>query len=129
MKDIYVPEDHLLLDESLMLWRGKLIICQYIKRKRHKGEPYNDDIDLNQTEAIVSQFTYDFLDKGYSLFVKHYHNFVALAIYLEKSCAVREKATHMLRQKQKLMTFEFVWRQSKISKKTFFTEHLLTTAS
>ena len=33
------PEDHLSLDESLMLRTGSLIIRQYIKNLRHMGEP------------------------------------------------------------------------------------------
>ena len=35
MEDIYVPEDCLSLDVSLMLRRGRLIFRQYIKDKKH----------------------------------------------------------------------------------------------
>ena len=36
MKRIYCPTEYLLVDESMVLWRGCLIFCQYIKGKKHK---------------------------------------------------------------------------------------------
>ena len=36
MKELYVPDKNLSLDESMMLWRGRLLFRQYIKNKRHK---------------------------------------------------------------------------------------------
>ena len=34
---IYTPRKDLSLDESMMLWRGRLVVRQYIKNKRHMG--------------------------------------------------------------------------------------------
>ena len=36
MAAIYCPDQHLSLDESMVLWRGRLLFRQYIKNKRHK---------------------------------------------------------------------------------------------
>ena len=36
MSEIITPDKKLSLDESMMLWRGRLMFRQYIKNKRHK---------------------------------------------------------------------------------------------
>lgn len=36
MNTIYCPGKELSLDESMVLWRGRLLFRQYIKNKRHK---------------------------------------------------------------------------------------------
>ncbi|XP_050518489.1 piggyBac transposable element-derived protein 4-like, partial [Diabrotica virgifera virgifera] len=36
MDEIYYPGRELSLDESMILWRGRLVFRQYIKNKRHK---------------------------------------------------------------------------------------------
>ena len=36
MKRIYRPSENLSLDESMVLWRGRLIFRRYIKNKKHK---------------------------------------------------------------------------------------------
>ena len=36
MKRIYCPTENLSLDESMVLWRGRLIFHQYVKEKKHK---------------------------------------------------------------------------------------------
>ncbi|KAL4103748.1 hypothetical protein QTP88_019089 [Uroleucon formosanum] len=36
MNEIYEPSKNLSIDESMVLWRGRLIFRQYIKNKRHK---------------------------------------------------------------------------------------------
>ena len=36
MSNIYVPEKELSLDESMVLWRGRLVFRQYIKNISHK---------------------------------------------------------------------------------------------
>lgn len=36
MSDLYYPEVGLSIDESMVLWRGRLIFRQYIKNKKHK---------------------------------------------------------------------------------------------
>ena len=104
MSTIYVPNEHLPLDESVVLWRGRLIFRQYIKNKRHKygikffelcesngiilrisiysGEGYEDANNLGQTGAIVLHLMDDFLDKGYSVYTDNYYNSVPLTEYL-----------------------------------------------
>ena len=34
--ETFTPHKELLLDESMMLWRGRLVFRQYIQNKRHK---------------------------------------------------------------------------------------------
>ena len=36
MLEVITPEKNLSIDESIMLWRGRLVFRQYIKNKRHK---------------------------------------------------------------------------------------------
>ncbi|GBP66764.1 PiggyBac transposable element-derived protein 4 [Eumeta japonica] len=36
MADLYYPEADLSIDESMVLWRGRLVFRQYIKNKKHK---------------------------------------------------------------------------------------------
>ncbi|KAJ8964600.1 hypothetical protein NQ314_004758 [Rhamnusium bicolor] len=36
--DIYYPDKQLSLDESMVLWRGRLLFQQYVKNKNHKFE-------------------------------------------------------------------------------------------
>ena len=53
MKDTYVPEDCLSLDESLMLRRGRLIFRQYIKNKNRKyGIKF---FELCQYDGVILQ--------------------------------------------------------------------------
>ena len=72
--------------------------------------------DLGQTGTIVSQLPHHFLDKDYSLFVDHYHNFVALDIYLAKRSTYIGGNLHSDRKGNihalTLVTVEFVWRRS-----------------
>ena len=85
MREIYVPDKDLSLDESMMLWRGRLIFRQYIKNKKHKcgvkfyefcesdqivlrasiysGVPYHNIHGLGQTGAIVMKLLENFLVK------------------------------------------------------------------
>jgi len=36
MEEVYEPSKNLSIDESMILWRGRLVFRQYIKNKRHK---------------------------------------------------------------------------------------------
>lgn len=36
MNEVYYPDKNLSLDESMVLWRGRLVFRQYIKNKKHK---------------------------------------------------------------------------------------------
>ena len=104
MAHLYIPPKNLALDESMMLWRGRLVFRQYIKNKRHKygikcyelcthadlvlrvtiygGQPLDDERDLGQTAAYVLHLMNDYLDKGYAVYVDNFYNSVGLAKYL-----------------------------------------------
>ena len=106
MKEIYQPERGLSIDESMMLWRGRLVFKQYIKNKRHKygvkfyelcqseglvlkvhiysGESVPDEHNLGQTGAIVLNLMEGLLQKGYRLYVDNYYNSFELAKHLIK---------------------------------------------
>ena len=107
MSAIYVPDRNLSLDESMMLFRGRLIFRQYIKNKRHKyGVKYyelcSDDglilkisiqsgdsqasngrsIGLGKTGDVVLELMEDFLSQGYHIFTDNYYNSVQLTQHL-----------------------------------------------
>ena len=104
LRSIYVPDENLSLDESMVLWRGRLVFRQYIKNKKHKygvkfyelcesdgiilrisiysGESYEDDEEQGQTYAIVKHLMEDYLDKGYSLYTDNYYNSIPLTRFM-----------------------------------------------
>lgn len=75
MNEVYQPSKNLSLDESMILWRGRLLFRQYIKNKRHKygvklymlteptglvqkiliytGQGTNASSDMTHTECVV----------------------------------------------------------------------------
>ena len=103
MAELYVPGKDLSVDESMMLFRGRLVFRQYIKNKRHKyGVKYyelctsdglilkisiyaaqaeiatNTTVSLGKTAEVVLNLMENFLFKGYHLFADNYYNSVAL---------------------------------------------------
>ena len=88
MNTIYISGKDLSIDESMMLWRGRLVLRQYIKNKRHKygiklyelwesdgvvmkvrvysGGSVVDPNLLGQTGAVVLDLMEQFLGQGYS---------------------------------------------------------------
>ena len=104
--EIYTPHKDLSLDESMMLWRGRLVFRQYIKNKRHKygvkffelctndgmvvradiysGIKFADPESLGQTAAVVLHLMQNYLDKGYHIFADNWYNSVPLTKYLTK---------------------------------------------
>ena len=101
MSELYVPGKDLCIDESMMLFRGRLIFRQYIKNKRHKyGIKYyelctsdglilrvniysgQDETEtstpftLGKTAEIVLNLMGDFLGKGHHLYADNYYNSV-----------------------------------------------------
>ena len=94
------PEKNLSIDESMVLWRGRLVFRQYINNKRHKygikfyelciydglvftaeaygGQGFNDENNLGQTAATVLKLMTPFLNKGYHVFIDNYYNSVSL---------------------------------------------------
>ncbi|XP_060846480.1 piggyBac transposable element-derived protein 4-like [Rhopalosiphum padi] len=106
MQEIYQPSENLSLDESMVLWRGRLVFRQYIKNKRHKygvklymltehqglvqqimiysGQGTGVLPGVSHTEYVVEKLMDNYLDKGYSLFMDNYYNSVQLAHKLLK---------------------------------------------
>ena len=96
MKRINCPSENLSLDNSMVLWRGRLIFRHYINNKKHKyglkfyelrelrglilrsficsGLPYPDIHDLDQTVAIVLKLMEGFLGKVYRVFADNYYD-------------------------------------------------------
>ncbi|XP_047536573.1 piggyBac transposable element-derived protein 4, partial [Vanessa atalanta] len=100
MNNIYYPGKNLSLNESMVLWRGRLFFRQYIKGKRHKygiklyvlAEP--DGLILNfdvftstedetagkgHTEKIVEKLMENKLDGGHSIYMDNFYNSYNLA--------------------------------------------------
>ena len=97
MSKIYCPDENLSRDESMILWRDRLIFRQYIKNKRCKygvklhglcestgiilrtsiysGVSFPDPNDLGQTGAIVMNLLTDFIGKRYTVYGDNYYNF------------------------------------------------------
>lgn len=141
MKLIYTPDKSLSIDESMVLWRGRLVFRQYIKNKRHKygvkfyelctssgivlrtsiycGIPYDDIDSLGQSAAIVLHLMKDFLDKGYALYTDNFYNSVRLTKELTKrktyNCGTlqgRRKETPKQVVSKQLKKGEFFWQRS-----------------
>lgn len=89
MAALYYPQKELSLDESMVLWKGRLIFRQYIKNKKHRydiklyilTEPcgvilktlvYTGALDnisgKGHTTKVVLDLMKDYLDSGHSLF-------------------------------------------------------------
>lgn len=100
MSSVYYPNKNLSLDESMLLWRGKLVFRQYIQNKRHKygiksymlteseGLVMNlivyagksDQLGgLGHAEKIVMSLMQNYLNVGHSLYMDNYYNSYGLA--------------------------------------------------
>ena len=105
MSDLYVPDENVSLDDSMMLWRGRLLFRQDIKNERPKygikyyelcnhdglilrtfisGQSYEDSESLGQMAMIVNHLMNDFLDKGYHVFTDNYYNSLPLTHYVKQ---------------------------------------------
>ena len=104
MLELITPEKNLSIDESMTLWRRRMIFREYIKNKRHKheikfyelcthhglvlsAETYGDqgfkDINnLGQTAAIVPKLMEPYLEKRHHVFTDNYYNSVSLTEFL-----------------------------------------------
>jgi len=104
MDEVYYPGKNLSIDESMILWRGRLIFRQYIQGKRHKfgiklymlAEPNGLNLKTmiytgqklsqleqphsnSHTENVVINLMEGKLFKGHSLYMDNYYNSVNLA--------------------------------------------------
>ncbi|XP_062526946.1 uncharacterized protein LOC101741752 isoform X5 [Bombyx mori] len=103
MNTIYSPGKELSLDESMVLWRGRLLFRQYIKNKRHKygvklyvlAEPdgivlkfqvyagSNDETSgPGHCSKIVFKLLEERLDCGHHVYMDNYYNSYGLAVKL-----------------------------------------------
>lgn len=100
MADLYYPQRELSLDESMVLWKGRLVFRQYIQNKKHKygiklymlTEPcgvilkvlvYTGTMDnlggKGHTTKVVLELMQNYLDSGHSLYLDNYYNSFDLA--------------------------------------------------
>ena len=100
----FTPHKESSLDESMMLWRGRLVFRQYIKNKRLKygikffelftndgfvlkteiysGQKFQDPQSLGRTGAVTLHLMDPYLDKGYHLFTDNRYNSLPLTKYM-----------------------------------------------
>ncbi|XP_030747681.1 piggyBac transposable element-derived protein 4-like [Sitophilus oryzae] len=100
MEDHYVPDKNVCIDESMILWRGRLFFRQYIKNKKHKygiklyelcesagmvlkikvycGKSEPTENDLGHAASVVLHLMEKYLDKGYILYTDNFYNSVGL---------------------------------------------------
>ena len=104
-QDVYHPSKELSIDESMVLWRGRLVFRQYIPGKKHKygvklyllcepsGYVWNamvycgkmDPISgLGHSEAVVMKLMEKRLDLGHQLYVDNFYTGMPLAKELLK---------------------------------------------
>lgn len=109
-KDALIPFSNLAIDESLLLWKGRLSFKQYIKSKRHRfgiklyilcdcetdfilnfsiytgASDYKDPLEneIGKSGVIVKNLIKPYFSYGYSLFTDNFYTSPALAMYLHK---------------------------------------------
>lgn len=109
-KDILVPFKNLVIDESLMLWKGRLSFKQFIRTKRHRfgikffvlcdvetdfildiiiytgksTKIVSSDLNLGQSGAIVKTLMHKYFNKGHCLFTDNWYTSPILSTYLHK---------------------------------------------
>uniref|UniRef100_A0A1B6L7B9 Uncharacterized protein n=1 Tax=Graphocephala atropunctata TaxID=36148 RepID=A0A1B6L7B9_9HEMI len=103
MDHVYYPSKELSIDESMILWRGRLILRQYLKGKKHKygiklytlAEPeglvlrffvYGGRGDVTSgkghAEKVVLELMKGKLGVGHSIYIDNYYNSFHLASVL-----------------------------------------------
>jgi membrane-bound inhibitor of C-type lysozyme len=109
-KDTLLPFSNLAIDESLLLWKGRLSFKQYIKSKRHRfgiklyilcdcetdfilnfsiytgGSDYKDPLEdrLGKSGIIVRNLIKPYFYQAYSLYNDNFYTSPSLAMYLHK---------------------------------------------
>lgn len=100
MRTVYYPNKNLSLDESMVLWKGRLLFRQYMPKKRHKYgikiymlteddgmvldmTVYTGTNDLlggkDHTKKVVLHLIRNYLDSGHSLYMDNFYNSYDLA--------------------------------------------------
>ncbi|XP_046404053.1 piggyBac transposable element-derived protein 4-like [Ischnura elegans] len=101
MKSVVYPEKNLSIDESMVLWTGRLIFRQYVQGKKHKfgikmymlteasglvlrihvytGSADKDVEGRGHAGKVVNSLLNDFKGKGHSVFMDNFYNSVNLS--------------------------------------------------
>lgn len=125
-KDALIPFSNLAIDESLLLWKGRLSFKQYIKSKRHRfgiklyilcdcetdfilnfsihtgASDYIDPLEnqIGKSGVIVKNLIKPYFSYGHSLYTDNFYTSPALAMYLHKkkinSCGTVRKNRKLL---------------------------------
>ncbi|XP_025421406.1 piggyBac transposable element-derived protein 4-like [Sipha flava] len=124
MEELYQPSKNVSIDESMVLFRGRLMFRQYIKNKRHKygiklymmteswglvhrvliysGKGIGTSEELNHTEYVVKKLMEGYYYKGHSIYMDNYYNSVKIAHYLlEKQTYCTEKGVGVVKWKDR----------------------------
>lgn len=141
MKQNYVPNIDICIDESMMLWRGRLSFRQYIKNKKHKYgiklyelcesngivmkiHVYSGKTDeittyLGHTTDVVMHLLEGYLDKGYKLYMDNFYNSVSLTklltahkTYICGTLRNNRKGNPQVVVSSKLKKGEYIWRRN-----------------
>lgn len=125
-QDALIPFSNLAIDESLLLWKGRLSFKQYIKSKRHRfgiklyilcdcetdfilnfsiytgasdcKDPLEDQ--LGKSGVIVKKLIKPYFNHGYSLYTDNFYTSPTLAMYLHKK---KINSCGTVRKNRKLM--------------------------
>lgn len=132
MNSIYYHEKELLLDESMVLWRGRLIFRQYIRNKCHKyriklymlTEPaglvikfavytgvFDDMVGKGHAANVVLHLMAEKLKNGHSLYMDNFYNSFDLATKLIQQ---NTYCTGILRSERKNIPIKII--QAKLKK-------------
>ncbi|XP_031358920.1 piggyBac transposable element-derived protein 4-like [Photinus pyralis] len=106
MRNNYTPGKNICIDESMMLWRGRLFFRQYIKNKKHKygvklyklcesnglvqkikiycGKSDIQDKNVGHSTGVVLHLMKDYLNKGHVLHMDNFYNSVRLTTLLSE---------------------------------------------
>lgn len=133
---MFQPFQDLVIDESMVLFKGRLIFKQYIRTKRHRfgiklfvlcdcetgyvldyivytGSQTEIDniVELGVTGSVVTTLMKPYLNKGHTLFTDNYYTSPTLSVYLHErktnSCGtVRQNRKFMPPLQKKLQTGE-----------------------
>lgn len=100
MQTVYYPGKTLSLDESMVLWKGRLLFKQYLPNKRHKygikifmlTESDGTILDMivytgqsdviggkDHAQKVVKHLMRNYLDNGHSLYMDNFYNSYPLA--------------------------------------------------
>ena len=102
--ELYTPEESIVIDESLIPWRGCLIFCQYIPSKAHKyrimlfklcaGQGYCWSLQMHagttgtggkkagQTQRICEELTRRLRNEGRTLYINNFYTSYPLARFM-----------------------------------------------